>query len=189
VTTLDELIGRLNRVSTVTSEELLRAMTASLILLEGDARTIAPHDTRRLAGSITHKVSGHGLLLVGRVGPSVRYGTPVEFGRRAGAKMPPVAALIPWVKRHWTAPLVGGQTVLPGMERYVQATNRRRPRRGTPDAAIRRRAFILARAIARRGIVQHPYVRASYTKNRRQIYENFVGVGARVVVSITGGRR
>jgi hypothetical protein len=94
----DELLARLRRSPQVTAAAQERAMTASLLLVEGDARRNVRHDTRRLMNSITHELSGRGTNLVGRVGPSVRYGLYVERGTRP--HWPPRAALEGWARRH-----------------------------------------------------------------------------------------
>jgi hypothetical protein len=161
---LKDVVERLERLPQVVTFETRRAMSASLLLIEADARRSAPQDTRRLSGSITWNIQGQGLALTGVVGPSVRYGAPVEFGRRAGARMPPVNALIGWVQRHFHAP----------RERVAAAT-------------LQREAFGLARAISRRGIVERPYMRPAYENNRTRIEALFGEVGRRAVVSIIGG--
>jgi hypothetical protein len=160
---ISDVIRRLNQTAAVMAAELRRAMTASLLLVEADARLNAPHDTRRLAGSITHRIDGEGLQLVGHVGPSLLYGAPVEFGRRPGARMPPVAALLGWVQRHFHP---------------VRAR--------VTDEVLYREAFALARAIARRGIPARPFMQPAFDKNRPQIDALFAAVGARVVASIAG---
>jgi hypothetical protein len=73
-------------------------MSASLLLVEGDARRNVRHDTRRLMNSLTHQMAGRGTSLVGRVGPSVNYGLYVERGSRP--HWPPRAALEGWARRH-----------------------------------------------------------------------------------------
>lgn len=156
---LERMEARLAAMPQVMERETRHAMQASLLLIEADARRGAPQDTRRLSGSITSTIVGTFPTLEGRVGPSVRYGAPVEFGRRAGAKMPPVDALLGWVRRH------GG---------------------GTPRQ-VRSRAFLLARAIGRRGIRPQPYMGPALDRNRRQIVALFQRAGARVVASL-GGR-
>jgi hypothetical protein len=160
---ITDAIRRLNQTPEVMAAELRRAMTASLLLVEADARVGAPHDTRRLAGSISHRIDGGGLQPIGHVGPSVGYGATVEFGRRAGARMPPVQALFGWVQRHFHAP----------RERVTEAT-------------LFAEAFALARAISRRGIPARPFLVPAYEKNRPQIDALFAAVSARVVASIAG---
>ena len=91
--------------------ETAQAMTRGLLLIEREARTLVKQDTRRLMGSITH--SGPTLLggeLVGTVGPSARYGVFVEFGRRPG-KMPPIAAIAPWARRHGMNPFLVARAI------------------------------------------------------------------------------
>lgn len=154
----DRLEARLRAMPTTVARELHTAMTASLLLIEGSARQNASFDTGRLAGSITHTISGSGLALEGKVGPSVRYGAAVEFGRRAGARMPPVDALMGWVGRH------------------------PRPGRGSR----RSQAFALARSIQRRGIRPRPFLRPAYRSNRTAISRMFQRAGVRMVASLQG---
>ena len=75
-------------------------MTASLLLVEADARRNVAHDTRHLMNSIGHRMTQEGNSLVGRAGPSARYGFYVEYGRRPMRKAPPRAALRGWARRH-----------------------------------------------------------------------------------------
>jgi len=96
----EPLARALARSPELVAAESLRAMTTSLLLVEGDARRNVRHDTRRLMNSITHRIRGRGTRLVGEVGPSVRYGLYVERGRPAGKKPPPRAALRGWARRH-----------------------------------------------------------------------------------------
>jgi hypothetical protein len=103
----EPLARALRRSPELVAAESLRAMTASLLLVEGDARRNVRHDTRRLMNSITHRVRGQagspgGTRLVGEVGPSVRYGLYVERGSRP--HWPPVAALVGWARRHGVSP-------------------------------------------------------------------------------------
>lgn len=163
---LNDVIRRLNQTPQVMAAELRRAMQASLLLVEADARINASRDTGRLAGSISNRIDGQGLVLEGHVGPSAGYGRYVEFGRRPGARMPPVSALIGWVQRHFHA-----------------------PRQRVTDATLRGEAFALARAISRRGIPARPFLQPALTKNRPQIDALFAAVGARVIASIAGGPR
>jgi hypothetical protein len=96
---VERLQAGLRRAPNTLQQASRQAMEASLLLVEADARRNVKQDTRRLAGSITHRVSGSGDNLTGRVGPSAAYGFWVEFGRRPG-KRPPVAALQGWARRH-----------------------------------------------------------------------------------------
>jgi len=62
-----------------------------------DRNDSVPRDTGALRQSIpaTISVSGN----IGTIGTPLLYGLVMEKGRRPGKKMPPVDALIPWVKR------------------------------------------------------------------------------------------
>jgi hypothetical protein len=74
------------------------AMGRSVLLVEADARRRVVHDTRALMGSISSRVEQRGRSLIGRVGPSVRYGAYVELGTRP--HWPPAAPLRGWARRH-----------------------------------------------------------------------------------------
>lgn len=172
--------NRLNRYPQVAETNLRRALTASLLMIEADAKRNVPQDTRRLAGSISHEIVGVYPNLVGRVGPSVQYGVVVEFGRRPHRPPPPVGALMGWVRRHWRPAFVG-----------PLQTGQRRPRRtagrNVTQKMIRGRAFVLARAIGRRGIPARPYLRPAYRSNEARIVALFGRLGARVVGYLAGG--
>ena len=94
----DALSRGLARSRETVAQEQVRAMTASLLLVEADARRNVRHDTRRLMNSITHRVTSERGGLVGRVGPSVSYGLYVERGTRP--HWPPRAPLEGWARRH-----------------------------------------------------------------------------------------
>ncbi|HKC98921.1 MAG TPA: HK97 gp10 family phage protein [Methylomirabilota bacterium] len=163
----DEFQRRLEQFPARLEADVRAAMTTSLVLIEADARRTVQQDTRRLAGSISSRIEGQGLALQGVVGPSVQYGIYVEFGRRAGARMPPVDALIGWVQRHTPRALL--------------------PRRGgRRDDFLRSRAFALARAISRRGIPPRPFMRPAYTKNLPTITRLFDQVGVRITAFLAG---
>lgn len=104
------------------------AMTAGSLLIEGAARTLAPKDTGRLAGSITHSITGGGANLTSKIGPSVNYGYWVEHGRGPGG-IPPVTmrALAGWAARHG------------GMNPYMLA--KRIAERGTKKQPFMKPAF------------------------------------------------
>ena len=172
-----------NRRLQSTPEQMERDMRAtlqaSLVLIEASARQATPQDTRRLAGSLTNRITGTYPSLVGEVGPSVRYGLFVEFGRRPGARMPPVDALIGWVTRHWNPAFIGPL-------RTGQLRPRRAAGRGVSQAMIRSRAFALARAIQRRGIPARPFMRPAFETNRARIDAGFARIGLRLVAYLAG---
>jgi Bacteriophage HK97-gp10, putative tail-component len=162
----EAFLSRVQRSPEEFERQMRQTLQASLILIEADARTNAPQDTRRLSGSITNQITGSYPNLIGEVGPGVRYGRFVEFGRRPGARMPPVDALIGWVRRHWHP-----------------ITQRRR---GVSQSTLRSEAFVLARSIQRRGIQPQPFMQRAYASNRARIMAGFARLGLRVTAYLAG---
>jgi hypothetical protein len=105
-----EVARSLSGVPASLAAETRLAMTTSLTLIEADARRNVKMDTRALMGSITSKISGAGIALTGEVGPSLRYGYFVEYGRRPG-RMPPIAAIEPWARRHGMNPFLVARAI------------------------------------------------------------------------------
>jgi hypothetical protein len=58
------------------------------------------HDTGHLAGTIFAKPSQTGETVTAMYGASAAYALPVDQGRKAGSKMPPQGALLPWMTAH-----------------------------------------------------------------------------------------
>lgn len=90
---IEKLVSGFNAAPTTLAQETRTAMEAGGLLIEGTARSIAPKKTGRLAGSITHRVSGGGANLICEIGPSVQYGLYVETGTRPHW-MP--SGILPW---------------------------------------------------------------------------------------------
>lgn len=103
---LEALTAGVNAGPPTLVAQLHTALTAGSLLFEGEARALAPRDTGRLAGSITHTISG----LSSRIGPSVNYGLYAEQGRGAG-RMPPVGAVSGWASRHGINPYVLARSI------------------------------------------------------------------------------
>jgi phage gpG-like protein len=116
-------------------EEITKGMRQSALAVQRESAILAPVDTGRLRGSITTEIDKAVIPQWAKVGPAVKYGKYVEFGRKPG-RMPPPSALIPWMKRH-----------------------------GIPASA----AFLVARAIAKRGIKPKPYMHEGYKMALRTI--------------------
>lgn len=80
---------------------MLDAMHKAVLLVERDARILAPVDTGHLRASITSevRVSGaSGKDVVGVVGSNVKYAPYMELGTKP--HFPPVRALDVWARRH-----------------------------------------------------------------------------------------
>lgn len=82
VTGLEPLVAGFQKAPSTIPADVHTAMEISCLLVESNARAKAPRRTGRLAGSITHKISGSGANLTGEIGPSVLYGLYVETGTR-----------------------------------------------------------------------------------------------------------
>lgn len=81
-------------------DETRTGITRSVIQIEADAKRIVPVDTHSLQRSLTHEVTTQGNDVTGRAGTNLTYAPVVEFGRSAGAAMPPPSALSGWLRRH-----------------------------------------------------------------------------------------
>lgn len=84
----------------VVMDETRKGVQRSVIQIEADANRLVPVDTHTLQRSITHEVTTSGADVTGRAGTNLVYAPVVEYGRSAGAAMPPPAALTGWMRRH-----------------------------------------------------------------------------------------
>lgn len=115
-----------------------RTVGRLLTIGERSARSGAPKDTGGGARSIVSQQSG----LTGEVSSPLIAVSVMDQGRRPGATMPPPAALVPWVRRHGL-----------GIGASWSVTSRRRlGSRTTQRSQDLEAAFLIARAIGRRGI-------------------------------------
>lgn len=97
---LSETIAALGKYDATAQKELVNAMTESVKAIAWSARNKAPYYQGNLAGSMTSRVIGTGSYIIGEVYSDAQpaiYPLVMEYGRRAGAKPPPVAAIRPWV--------------------------------------------------------------------------------------------
>lgn len=101
---------------TVHPAELPRLVQAAfgeaMPLIEKNVRAVTPRGVMGeagLAGSIFSELREQPTCMTSLTSSNLPHAAPVEFGRRAGAAMPPVAALMPWVERFIT--LKNGESV------------------------------------------------------------------------------
>lgn len=123
------------------------AMRKSVTTIEGKAKPLTPVFRGRLRQSIVSEVRGVGINITGVVGSSLKneeYPAVMEFGRKPG-KAPKVEHLERWV---WL--------VL-------------KP----PRKKVRSVAFVVARAIGKRGIKAHRFLQKGWERSRRSVYRNF----------------
>jgi hypothetical protein len=138
---------RIGAASGTVQQELGVAMTASTNLVRDQARAAAPVFTGELRDSITATATP----TLGTIRATAPHARPVEFGRRAGARMPPVSAIESWVTAH-----------------------------GMPAEA----AFVVARAIGRRGIPPRPFLLNTFARLRPSILAEFAKVTVRLVARL-----
>lgn len=77
------------------------AMKQAALLVEGDAKRLAPVDTGHLRASITSEVrvgGSQGKDVIGVIGSNVKYAPYMELGTKP--HFPPPAALAVWARRH-----------------------------------------------------------------------------------------
>jgi len=110
-------------------QELERAMTESLAIVESNVVGRTPVNTGFLRQSIGHRMRGTPGAIEGEVVSIASYAAPVEYGRKPG-KWPPRDAIEYWVRRK------------------LKITN---------DAEVRSVAFLIARKIGTKGTKQKKY--------------------------------
>lgn len=118
------------------------------LLAQREAQIGAPRDT----GNLQRSIAGDVRPLMGWVhivGTAKPYAPVMEFGRRAGARMPPPEALAGWARRHGFGTSRGG-------------------------------LFILARAIARRGIKGRFFMRRAFRATQRAVPSELAKMRAQV---------
>ena len=132
-------------------EAALGAMHEGTTLLETFVRQRTPvgvGGTSGLSGSIAGEVKDYGAKVEGIVGTPLAYALPVETGRSANRRMPPVSALIPWVERKLT--IARGQTakgVAFAIARYMAQRGSRSWRQSPPGERMFLRGFEAAEPI------------------------------------------
>lgn len=130
-------------IADLQGDAFLDGMRRATLLVQRDARRLAPVDTGRLRASITPEIRQRGTTIQGVVGTNVVYAAAVELGSRP--HYPPIAALQTWARRH-------------GMN-----------------------AFVLQRAIGRRGTKARRYFQQAFEQNRSRIVELLDDAVVRIV--------
>jgi len=102
MSSLKTLADKYEGADQVVQDEVRNGITRAVIQIEADAKRLVPTDTHHLQRSLTHEVTASGRDVTGRAGTNVPYARYVEEGRRSG-RMPPVAALTGWARRHGVA--------------------------------------------------------------------------------------
>lgn len=149
---IERYARRLGENSDLIQDELERAMTESVILVEGAVVKRTPVNTGSLRQSIDRSVRGRLARIEGRVFTPSPYGLPVERGRKPG-KFPPIAPIELWVRRK------------------LQVS----------DSEARSVAFLVARKIARRGTKGAFMFQEGLEASRGKVNKTFDQAGTRIV--------
>jgi hypothetical protein len=154
---LDTLQRGFEQAPELTDQVLTGATTEVVMLLERELKEAMPRGATGItAGSITGDVFSTPAGVLGVVGSSQPAATFVELGTKP--HMPPVAALVPWVR-----------SVL-----------------GLAEKEARNVAFLIARKIAKRGTrAQRPFAR-TLEANTRQIERTFEDAADRLASQLGG---
>lgn len=153
-------------------EKVLRAglhQAGAAVLAEVKQRT--PVDTGTLKASERLSVTVGRSEAKAVVSTGVVYAPPVETGTRPG-KMPPPSALVPWVRRHPAPP-------------SSAITKSGRPSRRKPPT-VQQRAFVIARAIGKRGTRGAHMFERGFEDARPQV-ERILDTMGRILAQELGG--
>lgn len=139
------------------------AMNKSVITVVSEVRPLTPVGvSSRLRNSIGSTVEATQSTVIGRVGSTLKseeYPAVMELGRRPGAAMPPVDALIRWVHL----------------------------KLGVSNEQVRGVAFTVARAISRRGIKGYFYLKRGLEASRAKIQGYFDEALSQLAKDLTNG--
>ena len=161
---LDEALARLTKYDSTADARLSAAMIQSVHAIEGAVKPFAPVNTGHLRNSIGSQVIHESLgSIVGKVGSSLKdeeYPKVMEYGRKPGA-MPPPEALLRWVhlKR------ITGT--------YSLKTRRRQGSKRAQAEEDYQAAYNIARAIGRRGLQGHFYLKHGWEKSSAKVRNYF----------------
>lgn len=151
---LKPFVARYEGAGKIVEEELLRWILRVLIRAVQLSVGLVRKDTRHLARSIAMTPPTFaGGQARGAWGTALPYARANEFGRRAGAAMPPLAPIAAWLRRHGRSPAL---------------------------------AFVVARAIGRRGIPAQSFMRAAKAKLLPEARRDFDQVAKRIIARVSG---
>ena len=144
--------------SKVIDEEFRQALNAGVLHLKGQIQPATPVGvTSHLRQGVQTSITGAATSLVGRVFDPVAYAMAVEGGSRP--HFPPVAPLQLWVRRKLGI----------GNEKEARSV-----------------AFLIARAISRRGTPAVRMFRNAWDANRDRVVGFFEAANARIVARLVG---
>jgi hypothetical protein len=148
---LTRALKQLSRYSESARQEALRAVQIAAINIEASAKMNVTAngsvDTGQLRARIAKIINANELSA--RVVSRQTYSSAIEFGRKPGS-FPPVGALQDWVRRKQLAGT------------YSVKTRRRTGNTSDRTKQDKALAFVIARAIYRKGIKEKPFLNPAY---------------------------
>lgn len=141
----------------IVREELMAATEFGVLAMEQAILPLVPVDRGTLRGGVQTKVFGEGVSVIGRVFNPLGHALPVEHGSRP--HWPPMAPLQAWAAR-----------VL-----------------GVSGAEGRRVAFLVARAISRRGTKAHHMFERGFNQAKPRVMARYQQALVRIKARLVGG--
>jgi hypothetical protein len=149
------------------------ALTAGAQRIIATAAPLTPANTGALRASLTYRLETERSGVPGampramraRVGSPLLYAATMEYGRRPGQRWPPLAAIVLWVRRQLRDEVEQqARAALASMKLRRDAKPRGTRGKLPTIAALRERAvqsmaFLIQRAIAKKGIVERRMLR------------------------------
>ncbi len=157
ISSLDALLRGFEQAPEVTRRELLGTMTEATLLVEREAKERTPKASGMTAASIMSDAFSSPVGVIGTVGSSQPSLAFVELGTKP--HMPPVEALIPWV-------------------RAVLGVERKRERSV---------AYLVARKIARKGTKAQRPLGEAIAATEGQVLRMFEDAAGRMAARLVGG--
>lgn len=153
---------------------LAAAMTEATLLLEGEVKRRTPIGVTEaargsIAGEVRYGAGLNGGTVVGLIGSPLPYVRVIEEGRRPGQRPPPVGALELWVRRK------------------IKKTGPRGGRKSLSVAEARGLAFVIARAIGRRGTKPVRMFEEALQQNEPRLEAIFARAGYQIAREMSGG--
>ncbi len=153
---LDALQRGFAQAPEVTRRELLVSMTQGTLLMQREVKDALPRHTGMTAASVASDAFATAVGVIGTVGSSQPSATFLELGTKP--HMPPIDALVPWVK-----------AVL-----------------GVDPKRARSVAFLVARKIARKGTKPKRYFELAAAATEGQVLRMFEDAAGRIAAHLAG---
>lgn len=106
---LEQVLSKLRNSEQLYGPPFRDALQKSAIVVENEAKRLAPVDTGRLRASHHHWLDGGAVPLWAKIGPNASYARYVHDGTRP--HWPPVAAIAGWARRQGIEPFLVARAI------------------------------------------------------------------------------